>query len=191
MKSLLIIAHPNKFSFSHVLSQDYKETKEKLWHEVRVIDLYESERKQDYLQLNETNRYLDDPLREKHQAQITRADEIVFFFPLRWFSCPAILQNWFDVNYTTWFAFKYISGKTLPKKLLTGKSVRVVVTAGWPQWLYYTIWAIIMTLSRRFWKIDYVGMKLRSWTRLPDMNKYKTPESRIWMREKIKKMASQ
>lgn len=190
MKSLLIIAHPNKHSFSHILAEDYQTTKEKLWHDVRVIDLYEPERKQDYLQLNETNRYLDDPLREKHQSQITRADEIVFFFPLRWFSCPAILQNRFDVNYTAWFAFKYISEKTLPEKLLTGKSVRVIVTAWWPQRLYYTIWAIIMTLSRRFGKINYVGMNLASWTRLPNMNHYKTTESRIRMREKIKRLAS-
>ncbi len=48
-----------------------------------------------------------------------------------------------------------------------------------------------MTLSRRFGKINYIGMKLSSWTRLPDMNKYKTPESRVRMREKIKKIASQ
>lgn len=190
MNSLIIIAHPNKESFSHVLSNDYKETKEKLWHDVRIIDLYEPERKQDYLQLNETNRYLDDPLREKHQEQITRADEIVFFFPLRWFSCPAILQNRFDVNYTQGFAFKYIKGRNLPEKLLTGKSVRVIVTAWWPQRLYHTIWAIIITLARRFGKINYVGMNLASWTRLPNMNHYKTKESRMRMREKIKRLAS-
>jgi len=190
MNSLIIIAHPNKKSFSHILAEDYKITKEKHWNNVRIVDLYEPERKQDYLQLNETNRYLDDPLREQHQEQITRADEIVFFFPLWWFNSPAILQNWFDVNYTAGFAYKYISGKTMPEKLLTNKSVRIVVTAGWPQWLYYSIGAIIMTLSRRFGKINYVGMKLSSWTRLPDMNKYKTPESRIRMREKIKKLAS-
>lgn len=189
MNSLLIIAHPNKKSFSHILAADYNNIKTKNWHEVRTIDLYEPERKQDYLQLNETNRYLDDQFRNKHQEQITRADEIVFFFPLWWFSAPAILENWFDVNYTAGFAFQYISGKAQPKKLLTGKSVRVVVTAGWPQWLYHSIWAIIMTLSRRFGKINYVGMSLSSWTRLPNMNKYKTKESRIWMREKIKKLA--
>lgn len=189
MNSLIIIAHPNKQSFSHILAEDYKKTRIEIWNDVRIIDLYESEWKQDYLQLNETNRYLDDPLRKKHQEQISWANEIVFLFPLWWFSCPAILQNWFDVNFTQDFAFKYISGKTIPKKLLLGKSVRVVVTAWWPQRLYYSIWAIIMTLSRRFGKINYVGMKLSSWTWLPDMNKYKTKESRVRMREKIKKLA--
>ncbi len=89
--------------------------------------------------MSETNRYLDDPLREKHQEQITRADEICFFFPLWWFDCPAILKNWFDVNYTSGFAYKYRSGKAIPEKLLKGKSVRIFVTAGGPSWLYKTL----------------------------------------------------
>lgn len=191
MKSLLIIAHPNKKSFSHILAEDYKTRKEQLWHHIRVIDLYKPERKQDYLQLNETNRYLDDTLRWKHQEQISRADEIVFFFPLWWFNCPAILQNRFDVNYTSGFAYKYISKKIRPEKLLKNKSVRVVVTAWWSQRIYKIFWPLVMEWARRFWKINYVGMKLRSWTRLCNMNYYKTSQSRIWMREKIKKLASQ
>ena len=65
-----------------------------------MIDLYERERKQDYLMMNETNRTMDDPLRNKHQELISRSDEICFFFPLWWFDCPAILKNWIDVNYT-------------------------------------------------------------------------------------------
>lgn len=191
MKSLLIIAHPNKKSFSHILAEDYKNTRLKWWHDVHIIDLYEAERKQDYLQLNETNRYLDDPLRSKHQEQISRSDEIVFFFPLWWFNCPAILQNRFDVNYTSGFAYRYISKRIRPEQLLKNKSVRVIVTTWWSARIYKIFWPIMMWLSRRFWKINYVGMKLTSWTRLCNMNYYKTSQSRIWMREKIKKLASQ
>jgi NAD(P)H dehydrogenase (quinone) len=189
MNSLLIIAHPNKHSFSHIWAEDYKNTKEEKWYDVRTIDLYEPERKQDYLQLNETNRYLDDPLREKHQTQINRADEIVFFFPLRWFSCPAILQNRFDVNYTQGFAFNYRKNSPIPEKLLRNKSVRIIVTTGGPGRLYKTLWWVLITGARHFSKIDYVGMRLVSWTRLCSMNDYKTPESRVLMREKIKRIA--
>lgn len=189
MNSLIIIAHPNKASFSHIIAHDYMMQKKKLWHEVRMIDLYDSERKQDFLIMNETNRYLDDPLRNKHQEQITRADEICFFFPLWWFDCPAILKNRFDVNYTQWFAFKYRSGKAIPEKLLKGKSVRIFVTAGGPSWLYKTLWYFIITLPRYLGKIDYVGMKLASWTWFPEMNHYKTKESREWMREKVRIIA--
>lgn len=189
MNSLLIIAHPNKESFSHKLAQEYNNTKKKNWHDIRMIDLYDDERQQNYLQLDQTNRYLDDPLREKHQKHITRADEIVYLFPIWWFNCPAILQNRFDVNFTPWFAYKYRSGKITPEKLLNNKSVRVIATAGGPTLLYKTLWWLIITLPRYLGKIDYVGMKLSSWTWFANMNAYKTTESRSWMREKIRKLA--
>lgn len=191
MKSLLIIAHPNKKSFSHILAEDYKKIKLQWVNDVHTIDLYEAERKQDYLQLNETNRYLDDPLRTKHQEQISRADEIVFFFPLWWFNCPAILQNRFDVNYTSGFAFRYESNSVIPEKLLSWKKARIIVTAWWPWWLYKTLGWLIITLPWYMGRIDYVGMRLWSWTWLSNMNKYKTLESRSWMREKIKRLARQ
>ena len=97
---------------------------------MRIIDLYDREHKQDYLMMNETNRILDDNLRQQHQDAITRSEEICFFFPLWWFDCPAILKNWFDTNYTNGFAFKYKSGSPIPEKLLKGKSARVFVTTG-------------------------------------------------------------
>lgn len=188
MNSLLVIAHPNKQSFSHILAEDYRTVKEKKWDTVRVIDLYEPERKQDYLLLNETNRHSDDPLRSKHQEQITRADEIVFFFPLWWFDVPAILKNRFDVNYTNGFAFRYRSGKNIPEKLLLWKRVRVIVTTWGPSWLYKTLGWLIITLPWYLGRIDYVGMKLSSWTWLTNMNSYQTLSSRSWMREKVRNL---
>lgn len=188
--SLIIIAHPNKNSFSHILANEYKSAKEKLWHEVRLIDLYDSEWKQEFLTMDEINRQPETPLRQHHQELITWSDEICFFFPLWWFDCPAILKNWFDNNYTNGFAFKYVSGKAHPEKLLKGKSVRVFVTAGWPSWLYNTLWRLIITLPWYLGKINYVGMGLKSWTWFADMNKYKKVESRLWMKEKVRKMAS-
>ncbi len=190
MNTLIIIAHPNKKSFSHILAHDYNIEKEKSWHDVRMIDLYDNKRKQDYLQLNETNRTLEDPLRNIHQELITWSDEICFFFPLRRFDCPAILKNRFDVNYTNGFAYKYRSGKAIPEKLLHNKWVRVFVTAGGPRRLYKTIGRCIITLPRLLWRIDYVGMKLKSRNRFTDMNKVRWPEERERMRRKVRSIAN-
>lgn len=190
MKSLIIVAHPNKNSFSHILAHEYSTAKKKSWQEVRLIDLYDTEWKQEFLTMDETNRQPETPLRQQHQELITWSDEICFFFPLWWFDCPAILKNWFDNNYSSGFAFKYVSGKAMPEKLLKGKSVRVFVTAGWPWLLYNTLWRLIITLPWYLGKINYVGMKLKSWTWFTEMNKYKTPESRLWMKEKVRKMGS-
>ncbi|MBP7885490.1 NAD(P)H-dependent oxidoreductase [Patescibacteria group bacterium] len=65
------------------------------------MDLYESAWKQDYLLLDERRKPLPDPYREQIQDKISRANEIVFCFPLRWFDAPAILKNRFDTNMTS------------------------------------------------------------------------------------------
>ena len=190
MNTLIIIAHPNKKSFSHILAYDYKIEKEKSWHTIRIIDLYDDQWQQHYLNMNETNRTLEDPLRNIHQELITWSDEICFFFPLWRFDCPAILKNRFDVNYTNGFAYKYRSGKAIPEKLLQNKWVRVFVTTWWPRRLYKTIGRCIITVPRLLWRIDYVGMKLKSRNRFTDMNNIRLPEERERMRRKVRSIAN-
>ena len=73
------------------------------------MNLYDEEYTQDYLRMNEQNRPLDEPKREAMHEAISRADEIVFAFPLRRFDVPAIMKNRFDQNFSHGFAFKYRS----------------------------------------------------------------------------------
>lgn len=183
--TLLVIAHPNKKSFSHTIASHIIDYYNSEWISYELLDLYDHQ--QWFLQLNETNRPLDDDLIEYMQSCVKRAHEIIFCFPLRRFDCPAILKNRMEVNLTAWFAYRYLPGKLFPKKLLTDKQVRVFITAWWPTWAYYIIWWFIALL----WyigRINYVGMKLKSWVLFPDMNYYKTPKSRQWMIEKVKKI---
>lgn len=185
MNILIIVAHPNKKSFSHIIATDYAQ--QHPW--CRIVDLYDSSYKQDFLQLTETNRPTDDPLKQTHQDLIKRADEIIFCFPLWWFDCPAILKNRFDINFSSWFAYRYKSSKFLPEKLLHSKQVRIFCTTGWARRFYKTIWRLIIVLPWRFGRITYVGMKMKSWTRFTDMNRYKTLHSRQGMRDKVSTIA--
>lgn len=107
MNKLLLTAHPNPDGFTHKIAATYQQHSEEKNHNVKIIDLYDPQRKQDFLILDKTNRPVDDPLRSTMQDLITRADEIVFIFPVWWFDAPAILKNWFDINMTQGFAFKY------------------------------------------------------------------------------------
>ena len=70
------------------------------------------------------------------QADILWADELVFFFPLWWYAVPAILKGFMDRVLRSGFAFKYNKGKSLPEKLLVGKSAKIVVLSGGPAWFY-------------------------------------------------------
>lgn len=189
MNILIVVAHPQSaHSTSHDIAHLYQTEKESQWHKVFLMDLYESAWKQDYLLLDERRKPLPDPHREQIQEKITRADEIVFCFPLWWFDCPAILKNRFDTNMTGWFAYRYRPGKSTPEKLLTDKSVRIFATTGWPSWLYLTVGQLIVLLFY-LGRIDYVGMKMKSWTWLCGVPGYKTAHAKQWIWEKVKKIA--
>lgn len=101
MKKLIITAHPNPEGFTHKIAQRFREVSAERGHECYVMNLYDSERKQDYLVLDEHNKMIPDAKREKIQEKIMWADELVFVFPLRWFDAPAIMKNWFDMNITS------------------------------------------------------------------------------------------
>jgi len=131
MKKLIITAHPNPEGFTHKIAKRFIEVSEKCGHDIFLMDLYNDEWKQDYLMLDENNKPVPDAKRDAIQEKITRAEEIVFIFPLRWFDAPAIMKNWFDMNFTSKFAYIYKKDGVglLPYRLLKRKAARVIFTA--------------------------------------------------------------
>ncbi len=190
MKKLIITAHPNPEGFTHKIGRTFIDESEKKGHICFLMNLYDEERKQDYLMLDDKNKPVHDEKREKIQEKISWADELVFVFPLWRFDAPAILKNWFDMNMTTKFAYIYKKGGLglLPYRLLKGKAVRVFFTAGSPNWVLWTF-GIIIWMSWFFTRIFYVGMKMRSRTifgKLPVKTSHKEREQ---MLEKVARIA--
>ena len=186
MKKLIITAHPNPNGFTHKIAQTFKKSSEEK-HEIKVIDLYNEQFSQWFLSLNETNRPENDENRQMMQDMITRADELVFIYPLRRWDAPAILKNWFDTNMTQGFAFKY-TGKTLPEKLLSWKNARIFFTCWGPARVNYTLW-LWHRLCWKFGRLGYCWIKLKTFKAFTQMNKYRKPEDRETMLEAVKKNA--
>lgn len=188
MKKLIITAHPNPYGFTHRIAETFVRVSQEGGHEVEVLDLYNSKYTQGFLRLQDNNKPIHDPHMHRMHEKIRWADELVFVYPLRRFDFPAILKNWFDVNFSSPFAFKHKSGKRLPEKLLHDKSARIIVTAGSPSWVCYTIGVghLIIIRIGIFW---YCGIRMRSHTLFGNMAKYKTLESREWMLRKVEKIA--
>lgn len=118
MKKLIITAHPNPKGFTHRIAKRFVEVAQAKGDECFVMDLYDERWKQDFLMLDENNKQLPDAKREVIQEKITRAEELVFVFPLRWFDAPAIMKNWFDMNVTTGFAYRFKKRSLLPHRYL-------------------------------------------------------------------------
>lgn len=129
MKKLIIVAHPNPQGSAHKIAQTFIETSKEWGHDIFLMNLYDAERKQEYLMLGENGKPLPDAKKEAIQEKISRADELVFIFPLWNFDAPAILKNRIDVNFSSGFAFRYKKGSLLPHRFLKGKTARIIFTA--------------------------------------------------------------
>jgi len=138
MHKLIITAHPNSDGFTHRIAKRFSTVSKKHGHKVRLLNLYDDTLRQKFLVLDDKNK----PVEDKHivfmQKQITWADQLVFIYPIWWYDAPAILKNWFDVNMSSGFAYKYKKNSLIPHQYLRGKTARFFVTTGAPSWLWYT-----------------------------------------------------
>lgn len=131
MNRLIITAHPSSKWFTHKIADRYSYLAKQNWDNVDIIDLYSDEYKQDFLSFEDQSNINPDEKTEKIQSMISNADDIVFVFPVWWWDAPAILKNFFDVNFYAWFAFEYKDW--MPVWLLTWKTSKLYVTSWWPK----------------------------------------------------------
>ncbi|OCC25426.1 dehydrogenase [Croceicoccus estronivorus] len=92
------------------------------------------------------------------QEALRWADHVVIFYPLWLGDLPALLKGFFEQVARPGFAFSY-TDKGFPKKLLKGRSARVVVTMGMPSPLYRFVYRAhsVKSLERNF--LQFVGFK--------------------------------
>lgn len=135
MKLLIIFTYPNHTSLNYAFLQNIIKGSEENGHiqEIQVLDLYE-EGFNPLLVFNEQKRRRDmhkDPEIEKYRQQLTRADKIVFIYPIWWGRPPAMLLGFIDQLFASNFAYKDKKGY-FPEGLLIGKSVVCVSTMKGP-----------------------------------------------------------
>jgi len=176
MKTLIIIANPNKRSFSHAMANAYS----KKCEDFEILDLYDLN--QSYLkyesmeELKKWNVDEFDKIKEV-QEKITSCDEMAFFFPVWWWGSPAILKNFFDSNFASWFAFKYDKWWKVTK-LLTWKTAKVFCTCDAP-WFAYSIPFITGINLKAFFKKSifwFCGIKLTEFKLISKFHKLSDKE---------------
>jgi NAD(P)H dehydrogenase (quinone) len=161
MKKLIISANPSTKGFTHAIVNKMKELSEKNGDSVEVLDLYQTELRQDFLRYEEKREMAKDEVTKKIQSKITEADELVFVFPIWWGDAPAIMKNFIDCNFSAGYAFKYTpEGKSVG--LLTGKSARIIATSGSPSYFYKVFLHIQFGWNMN--RIGFCGIKQKSFT---------------------------
>jgi putative NADPH-quinone reductase len=136
-KILIIDGHPDPRPerFVHALARAYREGAATAGHE--LLDIVVSEIDFPFLRTSEDFRAGTPPRSIRTcQELIMRADHLVILFPLWLGSMPAMLKAFLEQVLRPGFAFDEGAGGRVPKKLLTGKSARIVVTMGMPALFY-------------------------------------------------------
>jgi putative NADPH-quinone reductase len=159
-KNILVIdAHPDSSPdhFVHALAAQYAAAAGTAGHLVQVVRLSEL----DFPWLRSATEFAARPLGVigSQQEHFAWADHVVIIYPLWLGSMPALLKAYLEQLMRPGFAFAYGKGRQLPKKLLKGKSARIVVTMGMPS-LFYRLYYrshSVRSLVRNI--LGFVGFK--------------------------------
>ena len=137
MKILVVLAHPNRDSFTGALMDAFIAAAESAGHSIDLLDLYREGFDPIY-NMADVEVYAGNaepsPDVAAQQERITAAEAMVFFFPVWWWSMPAILKGWIDRNFTAGFAFNYETGVSVG--MLKHKKVAMFCPAASDQGLY-------------------------------------------------------
>ena len=120
---------------------------------------------------------------ESFQASLEWCEHLVVFTPIWWGSLPAKLKGLIDRTFLPGFAFQYEKGNSIPKKLLQGKTARIVTTMDTPPWYYYLIQGAPAIKQLKVTTLKFVGFNsVKSKMIGPIMNSTKESRSK-WVND--------
>ncbi len=141
MKKILIILGNTKTNgFGKAIIDTYEKSAKSAGHNVKRVNLRDLKFNPVLLEGSYRGDKLEPDLINL-QKDIKWADHLVLIYPTWWMGPPAILKGLFERILTPGFAFSYSQGKkvgpiTIPKKLLKGRSARIITTIGAPKLIY-------------------------------------------------------
>jgi len=133
----IIQGHPDPQGshFCNALADAYASGARGEGHEVDIIEVA----RLDFSLIRTSAQFRDGaPPVEIREAQdiIRRADHLILIFPLWLGTVPALLKGFLEQTFRDGFAMQFAANGRGWKRLLKGKSARVVVTMGMPAFFY-------------------------------------------------------
>lgn len=163
MKKVLIInANPKSNSLTKSLSQTYADTAKKK-HEVVSIHMGNLEFDMDLHEGYDVIQPLEPDLIQL-QKHIQWAEHIVILSPVWWGTVPAKFKGAIDRIFLPGFAFKYLEGKSIPEKLLLGKTSELIVNLDTPVFWYKFIQGNVIYKHLKNTILDFSGIKNKGTT---------------------------
>ncbi|MDR9852121.1 NAD(P)H-dependent oxidoreductase [Paenibacillus sp. VCA1] len=131
----VIIGHPDPESYCHALAHAYIKGAEAGGANVRLLDLA-AMKFGPILQYGYRKRTELEPDLVQAREIISCADHLVWVYPTWWGTMPALMKGFIDRVFLPGFAFSSAPDSLVVKKLLKGKTARLLVTMDSPSWYY-------------------------------------------------------
>ncbi len=157
-KVLVIIGHPDKESFNYALAEAYLQGIDQsriVLDVIRLADLaFNPNLAYGYRKVSK----LEPDLLEAIE-KIKAADHLVWFFPMWWYGLPALMKGFIDRIFLPGVFFKYQKGKLFPRRLLKGKTARLVITADTVRWYDYLFMRSPLINQFKKGTLEFCGVK--------------------------------
>lgn len=131
-RTAIIYAHPDEKSFNHAILSAVIDRLNAEKKGFDLIDLYH-DKFNPVFTVEDLNSYvgghIPDPLVRRYQQILSRADNVIFIFPVWWYEMPAILKGFFDRVMTPGFAYSFDHGGAMLPGLRISRTL-VVTTSG-------------------------------------------------------------
>ena len=188
---VIIQGHPDSTHphFGHLLANAYTDGAELAGHQVKTLNVA----KLNFSLLSSEDEFENQPPANDIQGAqdaIMWADHIVILYPLWLGTMPAILKGFWEQVLRPGFAMTTGNRNSWPKKLLKGKSTRIVVTMGMPAFIYRWFYGAhsLKNLKRNI--LGFCGISPIKDTLISSIENMTDSEREAWLK-KLKQLGKQ
>ncbi len=179
-KIVVINGNPDPESLSVAIADSYKKGIEKEGGSCELIHLYKL-KFDPVLRYGFRKRMPFEPDLEKAQQAITECARLVFVYPVWWGTYPALLKGFIDRVFLPGFAFKGIEDSIHWKKLLKGRTGRIIELMDAPMWFYENVYKSPAKNSLSIAVMNYCGIKPVDYTVFRPVKGSTTEERQTWI----------
>ncbi len=159
-KIFILLGHTDPATLSGALADHYERAASAAGHEVRRQNIGEMHfdpiLHEGYKRIQELEPDLKD-----FQENVRWADHIAIFYPIWWCAMPAALKGLFDRTWLPHFAYNFADHGLTWKKLLKGRTARIVTSSNSSPWIERFMYGSSTTVLE-LCLLRFAGIRARS-----------------------------
>ncbi len=180
MKRILVInANPKLTSLCKSLAEQYAAVAIKK-HDVKYVNIGDLN-----FEINLAEGYdkvIDlEPCLADLQEKILWSEHIVIVSPVWWGTMPAKFKGAIDRVFLPGFSFKYVEGKSIPKKLLKGRTSELLIKLDTPAFWYKYIQGNVIYKNFKHCILDFSGIKNKTTTYFGPVINSSSNKRKVWL----------